>query len=146
MAGEAHAGEALKSPDVGVRKVTFTETASTVKILSLDRNKAHDVFLAVAGNTNIALQSTMDSPESVANGTAVYAAVKTFTATSASGYLVGSKKGVTAIKVTQSKQGAVADNSTIVASLGGRAQVRAVPNEGTLGDSGNGTYTALTSS
>lgn len=146
MAGEAHAGEALKSPDIGVRKVTFSETASTVKILSLDRSKAYDVFLAVAGNTNILLQSTMDSPEAVANGTANYAALKTFAATSAGGYLVGSKKGVTAIKVTQSKQGASADNSVTVAALGGRAQVRAVPNDGTLGDSGNGSYTALTSS
>lgn len=120
------------------------ETASTVKTLQLD-GRAADVFLHVAGNTNIKVEATTDSHEAVVKGNAVFAAAKTFTATAVDGYLGSLKAGVTAIRITQSKQGTGTDDAGKLALIGGRASVVVAP-VGTGGDTGIGAYTALASS
>lgn len=123
-----------------------TDTASTIKSLTLDPNSATALFLDVAGNTNIKVEVTFDGPEAVSKGRAVYAAAKTFTATAVAGYLGKIAKGATSVRITQSKQGAGTDDVNAIAAIGGRAVVRATPVGDTFAaDTGIGAYTALTS-
>lgn len=141
-------GKPLVTTDPNEANVVFaaTDTAATVKVLTVNPASAHALFLAVAGNTNIKLEATSDSPHAIASGTANYAAAKTYTATAVGGYLGQIKRGVTAVRITQSKEGTGTDDAAVVARLGGRSAVRATPvSDDFAGDTGIGAYTELAS-
>lgn len=123
--------------------ITFALAAMAVKSVTLDPNKTYGLFMMGAGPADIVVKTTSDAPEAIANGTAKYAATKTYTAAAAAGGYLASVNGVTGVQVTHTKSGAGVDDAPTVAKLGGRYQFRAV--EGVVdGDGGLGAYTALT--
>lgn len=122
-----------------------TETAATVKSLTLDPTQNYALFVDVAGSTIIKVEVTYDSPEAVAKGRAVYAAAKTFAATAVAGYLGKIAKGASSVRITQTKNGGAADDANAIAAIGGRSIVRATfVGDAFAGDTGLGAYTALT--
>jgi hypothetical protein len=128
----------------GVRKATATVNTAVASVIKLDPAMAHNVFAAVAGPTDFtAVSATTDSPEAVANGTAVYCTAKAKTNVTAGGLLANLPKGVTALKVTMTKNGAGTDDVPTVAALGGRSQVRCVPVDASDVKTGITDYTAI---
>lgn len=140
-------GEALVTTGSdGVRKATAVAATATTSTIRLDPTSGYMVFLDVTGPTDVSLQATMDSPHSVAQGRANFTTAKGKTNNTAGGLLCVLPKGVTGLKVTQTKNGAGTDDATGVAALGGRSVVRCVPLQGGAGDGKTGVtdYTAIT--
>lgn len=122
--------------------VTFPLATSVTKNLGgLDPAKKYAIIAVGAGPANLNIQTTGDTPEAVANGTAKYAAAKVYTAIPAAGGVLGVVEGVTGVKVIHIKNGAGTDDAPTVAKLGGRYQVKAV--ESAKVDGGLGAYTPV---
>lgn len=136
-------GLARAALSMAVLSVSFKKTTAETKIIALDPSKNYGLFCSGAGPSDVLVYATKDSKDAVSNGTAVYTAVKTYTAMAAAGGYIGELKNCTAVKVTHTKSGSGTDDAAKVTALGGRFQVRAM--EGATGaDTGLGSYTALT--
>ena len=140
-------GQAVASMFDG-NKVVFTADTAATKYIYLDPTKDHNLFVNVAGASDLTFAITSDSAEAVAGGYAQYGAVKTATNLTADGYVGAILRGARAVKVTHVKNGVAADSAPEVAALGGRCNVRAVPNVGiaaAAADLGSmGDYTPIT--
>lgn len=138
------AGEALiTTGNDGVRRAVAVAATATTSVIRLDPSTGYLVFLAVAGPTDVTIQATMDTPNSVSDGTANYTTAKGKTNNTAGGLLAILPKGVTGLKVTQTKNGAGTDDAPTVAKLGGRSVVRCVPTQSADGKTGVTDYTAI---
>ena len=137
-------GEAKITKDQGVVKATALVNTAQTDALLLDTTQQYAVFLAVSGPTDVTLQATLDSHEAILNGTAIYTAAKGKTNNTAGGLLAMLDKGVTGLKVVQTKYGAGTDDATTVAALGGRSCVRCVPVVNADGGTGLTDYTPIT--
>lgn len=126
------------------RRVGFKANALATKYLGLNPEKWYGLFAVGAGPSDITVAVTSDSPQSIANGTAKYGALKTYTNMAAAGGFLGAVNGATGVKVTHVKNGAGVDDVNVVAALSGRFELRAVENVPD-NDTGLGIYTALTS-
>lgn len=139
------AGEAnITTGNDGVRRAVAVAATATTAVIRLDPTTGYLVFLALAGPTDVTIQATMDSPNSVSDGTANYTTPKGKTNNTAGGLLAILPKGVTGLKVTQTKNGAGTDDAPTVAKLGGRSVIRCVPSASADGKTGVTDYTAIT--
>lgn len=138
-------GEALVvTGNDGVRKAVAVVSTAVTSTIRLDPTTAYLVFLDVAGPTDVTIQTTMDSPSAVSNGRAIYTTAKGKTNNTAGGLLAILKKGVTGLKVVQTKNGAGTDDAPSVAAIGGRSVVRCVPTTSSDATTGVTDYTAIT--
>lgn len=103
----------------------FAKDALATKVLALNPALTYSLYAKGAGPSTVTLQATSDTKEAIANGTAVYAGLKTYANLPAAGGFIGDVSGVTALRITHVKSGAAADDAAVVAALGGRFQVRA---------------------
>ena len=139
------AGEAnVTTGNDGVRKAVAVASTAVTSVIRLDPSTGYLVFLDVAGPTDVTMQATMDSVNSVSNGRANYTTAKGKTNNTAGGLLAILKPGVTGLKVVQTKNGSGTDDATAVGLIGGRSVVRCVPTKSADGTTGVTDYTAIT--
>lgn len=126
-----------------VLSAVFKATTAATKTIGLDPAKTYGLFASGAGPSDITVQTTSDSQDRIADGTAKYAALKTYAAMAAAGGFLGAINGATGVKVTHVKNGVAVDDAPTVAKLGGRFELRAVAGVPDA-DAGLGVYTPLT--
>lgn len=122
-------GVAKMAPETGgIFKAVFTADTAADKIIKVPQGD-YGVFVSLAGAADLDISVSRDSHAAVDDGTAEFTTPAAYDAVAAGDYFYGDCQSITAIKISHVKNGAVADNATTVAKLGGRCQVRAVATE-----------------
>lgn len=124
--------------------LVFAAATAATKVQALDRSKSYAVIFVGAGPSDVTLAASKDSQDAISEGTAKYAATKTYAALPAAGGFAGVVSGVTAVKITHIKSGAGVDDAPTVVKLGGRFQARFIETADLDNTTGLGDYTALT--